>query len=1815
MKRENTALSRAVKRFALGLVAAGVVIPVLAAAPVAEWYGNFDTTDHGGGWTFGANGNTSDANGVTITANKPAVIKTTSDVKSTVTVVVGYKGPTSTTSGTIVSFCTDGASSNNRQNLSLTNGRMTMGWTTNYKYAETRSIQPDDGKLHFAVLSYSGNATTGTTCWLDDGARADSTGLGSSTAYYIKDIALGAIRSPANALSNAEFKYVAIYDSYFDNAAAAAALARAKAAANGSSSITATAGGAALPASDADKSVTVTGEAGGVLTVAESVSLGALTTAGEAVTIKPAQGACISAGAVDATAAAITVDLTDWDFKALAWNAVAGAPYRVWPLKSGTMAGTVTLDTTGAELPTGYTLTTISTILGPAIEISTSLQLGGSLSVNFWKDDDGKVGSSSSTYGAFPIAGTSWNDISGNSAGTEQSLSKYIAAGGAAKADGSAKVTTAGVANAWHCNSLGIYKQYIDDVSTPTVTIANIPFAKYRVIVYVATDSSSLSFSTKSINGVYYSTAAAGSTATPSLPGLGGLWGASDYRDGALEGVSYLASDVISDTTTVSIGNMVRDTSIYRSCIAAVQIVEVGVEKEVVAAELKLAANAEITFPGGSEWTIGGTAGQALASISDATAATITLAGDAKIIMPSSVTAAIADNLTLLDVKLADGVSSATLTIEYGATGDLPENSAMTAAWTKDAPSGLVEFSAASGVTLKEAIASSSIDTAAYAYAVDGDNVYVAKRPETGVVSVRIGARTQAASGGYIAPSYSSVGPYPLSGVLWEQTKFWNDNSTSGTYTDVQELSDVSGAAAENPIRIAYYGHNTYYNNNATDANEAKNNVNSPNKVLTYTYLDDSDSGNGVLTATSSSDSSDTRTLPSPGHSRGWQLHFENIPYNAYDVYFITASDVSAGTLKECPIYVSLDGGTNWKGYYGDTSSGKTAIGFSNWTGLPFAQDGNLVEGKNYLKMRISKSLYGDNIQTLEITHGTRDTGNSIRSGLAAIQIVEVQNDGVYTLENAGNWSDAIWTVGSTTRQNWTDTVDGEASTAKIAASETISSVTVNTAVSAGSVLLTGTSDFALNGTATLTVSDSFDATEFTGALTLNAPVSGPIYLADNATVEFAGDRTLAYSLNGETATTKITSGEVVAAGSLNTNIEVEDGAKLKLGAVGGFGSTGSGAYASGKTITAKAGGTIELNGIEGVNEYTLAGGTLQNTGNAIGNSSRQTSKLTLSADSTVHAGSNFGLLAHDYGSTVLTLAGNKLTKTGGNSFILCNVTSDANGSIEVAAGNLWFTRTGSTLNVPVTLGNGTTATIDIASTVKSFAGSGTVNGSAALTTTGLDLTGGLTVAAPVTLANGATVKLGAGSISSAITVPASATITVDFSGVSSPVAGVVLSNITLGEDAVINCTGIPNGFRAALSGDSVVLVDNRTATWTNAAESDSNWGTASNWSTGYVPDQYTTVTFPEEGMPEGGWTVGLTSNTGTDKCSGMVAAGDVTFNRGGSDWAYVALYGNVSGEGSMTLDRVGFSLSADSIVFAAPLTTVAESNDSFFSGYDKSVAFTKAVTISAGEFKMENVHATFTGLVAINDGAYALSYGEKAEFIFNGGINVPDGAAASLRPHATYQGAYTIASAVTLGSGSTLAVTTAKTTVTGATWISRVPGYEVGSMVDGATTTYALVAAGLDPSSGTLSGDVAFANEGDLTGDELTQAVVAAASITPPAGANVEESVYKTYFTYSATEKEAGVWTLEITGLDASAVVTPVDQSALDALVAGTAGGTATVSVKPGLYYGFTPGTTTKLDDPATLTLATGETMEYNIPSGDNALVAVKVVIRATAE
>ena len=158
----------------------------------------------------------------------------------------------------------------------------------------------------------------------------------------------------------------------------------------------------------------------------------------------------------------------------------------------------------------------------------------------------------------------------------------------------------------------------------------------------------------------------------------------------------------------------------------------------------------------------------------------------------------------------------------------------------------------------------------------------------------------------------------------------------------------------------------------------------------------------------------------------------------------------------------------------------------------------------------------------------------------------------------------------------------------------------------------------------------------------------------------------------------------------------------------------------------------------------------------------------------------------------------------------------------------------------------------------------------------------------------------------------------------------------------------------------------------------------------------------------------------------------------------------------------------------------------------------------------------------------------------------------------------------------------------------------------------------GIDPTTDGSTQTVTVDPATYTTEEDQKTAAIAAATVTVPEAVGttvVDAATYKTYFKLTATATgNEGEYNVSIAGF-ADTVKTEVDTSVLTAVAAAAATDTeVSVTVKPGLYYGFKVGSALSgvSGEPATV-LATGTTATVAKPNSDTAGF-IKVRVSTTA-
>ncbi|MBQ3807035.1 MAG: hypothetical protein II840_03670 [Kiritimatiellae bacterium] len=596
---------------------------------------------------------------------------------------------------------------------------------------------------------------------------------------------------------------------------------------------------------------------------------------------------------------------------------------------------------------------------------------------------------------------------------------------------------------------------------------------------------------------------------------------------------------------------------------------------------------------------------------------------------------------------------------------------------------------------------------------------------------------------------------------------------------------------------------------------------------------------------------------------------------------------------------------------------------------------------------------------------------------------------------------------------------------------------------------------------------------------------------------------------------------------------------------------------------------------------------------------------LKLSGNMTIDAMSSW-----TYTFAEITGSGNLSFSTSGNSPTV-NITKVAEGYSGTIS---------STLANPVTI-----ATLDRAADTPVTAGSKLLNTSSGVQASALTLAGAATSISPVFDTDGLYVKAASvtkndatanyDTVSAAMTAAGNDAATIkllmptDNAIALAPGQTLMNGNLTTG-----GVTG-PNGYEVVNNNGTYTLVDNTASTWAPGEASDNSWNTGANWSTGFKPTQYTSVTFPAN---VDGWTVGIPGNAGNEKCASMTLNGDVTFQRGGSDWAKLCVYGAISGNGTLTLNQTCIENDSGSVITIPGPVAIVGSNDSAFlgangwtiagalsvGGYFKTqapITVTGNAEFAASGAKVETQAAiTITGTTTLNgDFSRDVTYGD-AQLTF-GDVTVAASTAITGAKPTTFSGT------VTLASGATLTVPTATTTVSGATFATSVADSYVKATEDGSTTIYSVAAKRTVTVSTDAHSSVTGVTNGQkfVPGDVLTIMASADTYYTPTLTVN---SVAQTS-PYELTTTDADV-TVSVTATLDTYTITIPSVANTTVSVSYTSGGEAQVATAAGA---ITVDAGTSLT--ATWTAVSGYRITANAGQTINPVVATQTLTSPTVE
>ena len=234
-----------------------------------------------------------------------------------------------------------------------------------------------------------------------------------------------------------------------------------------------------------------------------------------------------------------------------------------------------------------------------------------SISINFNHSEGAKLWTSDSVgLAGYAVGGMFWSQMLGTNGNTLPSVTGVGNDNGAFYAAVSSQVRVSGTRGTWsyggYMAANDVRHGYIDDDinnSTPTVTISNIPFDRYKVIVYCSTDTSDAQFGYVTINGVNYTSTNTTKAESGDFTTEEGTasWGKTRVTGVPIVGVNCLVSPATSARTLTVVGHRVSGAE--RGCIAAIQIVKAT---EAVANEYQLEVTGDVTWSDLTDFT-GGT--------------------------------------------------------------------------------------------------------------------------------------------------------------------------------------------------------------------------------------------------------------------------------------------------------------------------------------------------------------------------------------------------------------------------------------------------------------------------------------------------------------------------------------------------------------------------------------------------------------------------------------------------------------------------------------------------------------------------------------------------------------------------------------------------------------------------------------------------------------------------------------------------------------------------------------------------------------------------------------------------------------------------------------------------------------------------------------------------------------------------------------------------------------------------------------------------------------------------------------------------------
>ena len=385
--------------------------------------------------------------------------------------------------------------------------------------------------------------------------------------------------------------------------------------------------------------------------------------------------------------------------------------------------------------------------------VSTAWGGGKIISVNFRSGDASIVAENEGPFGltSYALAGSHWIDVQPAASGAASEAAYVKVYNGSTSTSTSSESTTVSVSGARghyysSANQYTLQRAYIDDqypsYLTPLVTFSNVTFDYYKVVVYFASDFDNRTFGYVTVND---NVNLIGVNNSATDIGTGGWGGTANTTSAATEGVNALVSPVLANTSDGSLtvrGHALYDGSdwTYRSCIAAIQIVEVDQP-----------AGCTYTAPGTETYNLFGAGNWDVEPASGSEAVSIVISGDT--------------TLTVNDSRVFRSLSiTGTGTLTLAGSGEIitpsvsiGENVNLTTSG-QILPSAAVSVYSGSTFEIASACTWSGVISGAGSVAVSGrEVVFSAANTYTGNLTIKSGGTAKSANASAFGPDWRSA--------------------------------------------------------------------------------------------------------------------------------------------------------------------------------------------------------------------------------------------------------------------------------------------------------------------------------------------------------------------------------------------------------------------------------------------------------------------------------------------------------------------------------------------------------------------------------------------------------------------------------------------------------------------------------------------------------------------------------------------------------------------------------------------------------------------------------------------------------------------------------------------------------------------------------------------------------------------------------------------------------------------------------------------------------------------------------------------------